>query len=66
VRRFVSGKVRLRKTVKTERKTVDQVRVVEEVVLGKEVTEHTETIRDTVRRKDVDVETVGDTTKRNK
>ncbi|MDZ4767415.1 MAG: hypothetical protein SGI73_22990 [Chloroflexota bacterium] len=66
MRRFVSGKVRLRKTVKTERKTVDQVRVVEEVVLGKEVTEHTETIRDTVRRKDVDVETVGDTTKRNK
>lgn len=38
-----------------------KARVVEEVVLGKDVTEHTETIRDTVRRKDVDVENI-DTT----
>jgi len=33
-----------------------QARVVEEVELGKNVTEHEETIRDTVRRTDVDVE----------
>jgi uncharacterized protein (TIGR02271 family) len=30
--------------------------VVEEVVVGKEATEHTETVQDTVRRKDVEVE----------
>lgn len=33
-----------------------QARVVEEVVVGKETTERTETIRDTVRRTEVDVE----------
>lgn len=33
-----------------------QARVVEEVVVGKEVTEHQETIRDTVRRSEVEVE----------
>ena len=33
-----------------------RARVVEEVVVGKEVTEHQETIRDTVRRSDVEVE----------
>lgn len=33
-----------------------QARVVEEVVVGKEVQERTETVRDTVRRTDVDVE----------
>ncbi len=33
-----------------------QARVVEEVVVGKEVTEHQETLRDTVRRTDVEVE----------
>ena len=33
-----------------------QARVVEEVVVGKEATERTETVRDTVRRTDVDVE----------
>lgn len=33
-----------------------QARVVEEVVIGKEVEQHTETINDTVRRVDVDVE----------
>jgi stress response protein YsnF len=32
--------------------------VVEEVVVGKQVEEHTETIRDTVRRTDVDVQEV--------
>jgi uncharacterized protein (TIGR02271 family) len=35
-----------------------QARVVEEVVVGKNVTEHQETIRDTVKRTDVDVEEV--------
>lgn len=33
-------------------------RVVEEVVVGKEATERTETVRDSVRRKDVDVENI--------
>ncbi len=32
-----------------------EARVVEEVVVGKNVTEHTETVRDTVKRTDVDV-----------
>ncbi len=36
-----------------------EARVVEEVVVGKDVTEHTETVRDTVRRTDVDVENLG-------
>ena len=35
-----------------------QARVVEEVVVGKEATQHTETIRDTVRRTDVEVEQI--------
>lgn len=33
-----------------------EARVVEEVVVGKQATEHTETVRDTVRRTDVEVE----------
>src|SRR5204863_2542934 len=33
-----------------------QARVVEEVTVGKEATQRTETVRDTVRRTDVDVE----------
>ena len=36
-----------------------QARVVEEVVVGKEATERTETVRDTVRHTDVQVEQVG-------
>jgi uncharacterized protein (TIGR02271 family) len=36
-----------------------QARVVEEVAVGKEVGERTETVRDTVRRTDVDVEEAG-------
>ena len=36
-----------------------QARVVEEVVVGKEATERTETVRDTVRRTDVEVEETG-------
>jgi len=39
-----------------------QARVVEEVVIGKETTERAETIRDTVRRTEVEVEEVGTTT----
>jgi len=38
-------------------------RVIEEVVIGKDVTEHTETISDTVRRTDVDVEQVNTPTR---
>ncbi|MBK9748149.1 MAG: DUF2382 domain-containing protein [Chloroflexi bacterium] len=38
-----------------------QARVVEEVVVGKEVEEHTETVRDTVRRTDVEIENAGTT-----
>jgi uncharacterized protein (TIGR02271 family) len=33
-----------------------EARVVEEVIVGKETTQHTETVRDTVRRTDVDVQ----------
>jgi len=36
-----------------------QARVVEEVVIGKEVAERTETVRDTVRRTEVEVEDLG-------
>lgn len=36
-----------------------QARVVEEVFIDKDVTEHTETVRDTVRRTDVEVEQMG-------
>jgi uncharacterized protein (TIGR02271 family) len=38
-----------------------EARVVEEVVVGKTVTERTETVRDTVRRTDVDVEQISGT-----
>jgi stress response protein YsnF len=37
-----------------------QERVVEEIVIGKTAEEHTETVRDTVRRKDVEVERTDD------
>ena len=37
-------------------------RVVEEVVVGKEVTEHTEQVSDTVRRTDVEIERVAEST----
>lgn len=39
-----------------------EARVVEEVVVGKNVTEHTETVRDTVKRTDVEVDEVDTTT----
>jgi uncharacterized protein (TIGR02271 family) len=35
-----------------------EARVVEEVVVGKEMTEHTETVRDTVKRTDVEVDEI--------
>jgi len=43
-----------------------QARVVEEVVVGKEMTEHTETVRDSVKRTDVEVDEIntGDAAKR--
>ena len=39
-----------------------QAHVVEEVVVGKQATEHTETVRDTVRRTDVEVEELNNQT----
>jgi uncharacterized protein (TIGR02271 family) len=36
-----------------------KARVVEEVVVGKDVEQHTETVRDTLRRTDVDIESLG-------
>jgi uncharacterized protein (TIGR02271 family) len=47
-------------TEMAEEPIVDKrARVVEEVVVGKEATQRTETIRDTVRRSDVDVQKLG-------
>ena len=48
-------------TARSEEAVVQkEARVVEEVVLNKEATERTETVRDTVRRTDVDVEKISD------
>jgi uncharacterized protein (TIGR02271 family) len=48
-------------TARSEEAVVQKdARVVEEVVLNKEATERTETVRDTVRRTDVDVEPIRD------
>lgn len=55
---FKEGSVELRET--SEEPVVSKTaRVVEEVVVGKEVTQETENIKDTVRRTDVDVEKLG-------
>lgn len=43
-----------------------QARVVEEVVVGKNVTEHQETVRDTVRRTDVEVDEINTNSKTSK
>lgn len=43
-----------------------EARVVEEVVVGKETTEHTETVRDTVKRTDVEVDEINTTDARNR
>jgi len=40
-----------------------ETRVVEEVVIGKEVTEHTETVRDTIKRTEVEVDEIDSTTR---
>jgi uncharacterized protein (TIGR02271 family) len=54
---FEEGTVEVRET--SEEAVVGKTaRVVEEVMVGKEVTERTETVSDTVRRTDVDVERV--------
>jgi len=58
---FKGGQIEL--TEKHEEPVVKKrARVVEEVRVGKEVNEHTETVRDSVRRKDVRVEDSGATT----
>ena len=55
---FKEGSVEMRET--TEEAVVSKTaRVVEEVVVGKEVSHRTEQINDTVRRTDVDVERMG-------
>jgi len=58
---FKEGTIELRETAE-EAVVAKQARVVEEVVVNKEATQHTETIRDTVRRTDVDVQEVDDET----
>ncbi|TFW09899.1 DUF2382 domain-containing protein [Oxalobacteraceae bacterium OM1] len=60
---FKEGSVELRETAE-EPVVSKTARVVEEVVVGKEVTQRTEDINDTVRRTDVEVEQLGaDTTR---
>jgi uncharacterized protein (TIGR02271 family) len=54
---FKEGTIELTETAEVP-VVAKEARVVEEVVVGKEATEHTETIRDTVRRTDVEVEQV--------
>jgi uncharacterized protein (TIGR02271 family) len=54
---FKEGTVELTETAE-EAVVSKQARVVEEVVVGKDVTERTETVRDSVRRTDVEVEEV--------
>ena len=57
---FKEGQIEL--TEKREEPVVNKAaRVVEEVRVGKDVNEQTETVRDTVRRKDVRVEETGGT-----
>ncbi|UYZ63158.1 YsnF/AvaK domain-containing protein [Hymenobacter weizhouensis] len=58
---FKEGQVEI--TESAERAVVGkEARVVEEVTLGKEVTEREETIRDTVRKTEVDIERLDNTT----
>jgi len=52
------GAIEMRETAE-EPVVSKSARVVEEVVVGKEATEHTENINDTVRRTEVDVEQMG-------
>jgi uncharacterized protein (TIGR02271 family) len=60
---FKEGEINV--TTRAEEAVVaKQARVVEEVEIGKNVTEHQETVRDTVRRTDVDVEEIDTNTTR--
>jgi len=54
---FKEGTIELTETAE-EAVVSKQARVVEEVVVGKDVTERTETVRDNVRRTDVEVEEI--------
>jgi len=54
---LTEGTIEVRETAE-EAVVNKQARVVEEVVVGKEATQRTETVRDTVRRTDVEVEQV--------
>ncbi len=61
---FKEGEINI--TTRAEEPVViKQARVVEEVEIGKQVSEREETVRDTVRRTDVDVEEVDTNTNRN-
>lgn len=56
---FKEGEIEI--TESAERAVVSkEARVVEEISLGKEVSEHEETVRDTVRKTEVDVEQIND------
>jgi uncharacterized protein (TIGR02271 family) len=55
---FQEGEMELKETAE-EPVVQKRSRVVEEVHIDKDVEEHTETIHDTVRRKDVDIESTG-------
>ncbi len=55
---FQEGTIEVTETAE-EPVIAKQARVVEEVVVGKEATQRTETVRDTVRRTDVEVEPLG-------
>jgi len=57
-RAFQGGTIEVTERVE-EAVVQKEARVVEEVVVGKEATERTETVRDTVRRTDVDVQQLG-------
>ncbi len=54
---FKEGTVEVRETAE-EAVVAKSARVVEEVHVGKEITEHTETVSDTVRRTDVEIESL--------
>ena len=56
---FKEGTIEVTETAE-EAVVAKQARVVEEVVIGKQVEERTETVRDTVRRTDVEVEQISE------
>jgi uncharacterized protein (TIGR02271 family) len=58
--RFREGSLEVREYAE-EPVVSKEARVKEEVVIGKEATERTETIRDTVKRTDVDIEKIDET-----